>query len=83
MDKSIHTREYALFLETLRRFREERELTQLDLAARLGATQSFISKCERGERRLDIVELKRWCDAMDLSLVEFTKRLEDACRTVP
>lgn len=82
MDKSIHTREYALFLETLRRFREECELTQLDLAARLGATQSFVSKCERGERRLDIVELKRWCDAMEVSLVEFTIRLEDACRTV-
>lgn len=82
MEKSIHTREYALFLETLRRFRDELGLTQLDVATRLGATQTFVSKCERGERRLDIVELKNWCAAMEISLVEFSSRLEAACKKI-
>ncbi|WP_424217994.1 helix-turn-helix domain-containing protein [Thauera humireducens] len=54
-------------------------LTQVELASRLNATQTFISKCERGERRLDIVELKQWCEAIGLSLVELAVRFEDAC----
>jgi len=82
MEKSIHTREYALFLDMLRRVRDERELTQQDVATRLGATQTFVSKCERGERRLDIVELKNWCEAMEVTLVEFSSRLEAACKKI-
>lgn len=82
MEKSIHTREYALFLDMLRRVRDERELTQQDVATRLGATQTFVSKCERGERRLDIIELKNWCEAMEVTLVEFSARLEAACKKI-
>jgi transcriptional regulator with XRE-family HTH domain len=80
MEKSIHTRNYALFLLILRRFRDELGLTQVDLAARLGVTQTFVSKCERGERRLDVVELKIWCDALETSLVEFSTRFEIECQ---
>ena len=45
----------------LRRFRQARVdsgLTQAEAARRLGRTQSFVSKAERGERRLDVVELR-------------------------
>jgi transcriptional regulator with XRE-family HTH domain len=80
MEKSIHTRDYALFLQILRKFRDELGLTQIDLAARLGVTQTFVSKCERGERRLDVVELKTWCEAMGISLVEFATRLDAESR---
>lgn len=79
MDKSIHTREYALFLELLRRTREQAGLTQIAVAERLDAAQSFISKCERGERRLDIVELRQWCRAIDTTVEEFTSRFDAAC----
>lgn len=80
MDKSIHTREYALFLELLRRTREQAGLTQIAVAERLDVAQSFISKCERGERRLDIVELRQWCRAIDTTVAEFTSRFDAACQ---
>lgn len=71
MDKSLYTREYQLLLERLRTVREEAGMTQVELAERLGATQSFVSKCERGERRLDAIELRTWCRAIGLSFPQF------------
>lgn len=80
MEKSIHTKEYALFLEYLRGERERAGLSQLEVASRLDATQTFVSKCERGERRLDIVELRQWCLAIDTTLGEFSSRFDAACK---
>ncbi len=76
LQKSIHTSDYEVFLRLLRRVRAEAGLTQSELAQRLGQTQSFVSKCERGERRLDVVELRWFCDAMGVPLVEFVDRFE-------
>lgn len=76
MEKSIFTREYAVFLRQLRAERKRARLTQTELAERLGQTQSFISKCERGERRIDVVELRAFCDAIGLSYTEFVRRFE-------
>jgi hypothetical protein len=56
--------------------RKNSGVTQEVLAKRLGATQSEISKCQRGERRIDIVELRRWCAALKvpfLGLKEFDR----------
>ena len=60
----------------LRRAREEAGLTQEDLGGRLGQTQSWVSKVERGERRLDVVELKAFCTHLGLSLADFVARLD-------
>jgi transcriptional regulator with XRE-family HTH domain len=57
MQKSQHTRKYERLLRALRRAREGAGLTQLDVAERLGAYASYVSKCESGERRIDVVEL--------------------------
>ncbi|WP_246729118.1 helix-turn-helix domain-containing protein [Methylosinus sp. RM1] len=46
--------------------RERAGLTQEGLAERIGRTQSFVSKYERGERRLDVVEFAEFVKAMDL-----------------
>jgi transcriptional regulator with XRE-family HTH domain len=46
------------FLQRLRQARKDAGLTQVEVARRLGRTQSFVTKAERGERRLDVVELK-------------------------
>jgi len=71
MEKSPFSKEYRLFLCHLRDARVEAGLTQQRLAQRLGETQSFISKVERGERRLDVVELRAFCKALDLSFPKF------------
>ena len=68
------------FLRLLRRIRIEAKLTQAELAKMLGVTQARISKYEQGERRLDMLELKRICDALRLPLVEFARRFEESCR---
>ena len=80
VEKSIHTEQYALFLNALREARVRAGVTQIELASRLEATQTFVSKCERGERRLDVVELAQWCAAVDISLTEFVARLEELCK---
>ncbi len=76
MEKSIHSSEYERFLALLRNTRVQSGLTQDDIATKLNATQSFVSKCERGERRLDIVELAAWCSALNVSLSSFVERFE-------
>ncbi len=76
MEKTIHTREYAAVLRLLRAARQEAGLTQVELAKKLRLTQSLFSKMERGELRLDIVQLRTICRVLGLSLTEFVERLE-------
>ena len=76
MEKSVHTREYRLLLELLRETRQQARVTQVQLADRLGQTQSFISKCERGELRLDLVQLRAFCQSLGTSLAAFVKKYE-------
>ncbi len=61
MDKSQHTPQYRRLVKALRKAREAAGLTQEEVAGRLGAYASFVSKCESGERRLDVVELAALC----------------------
>jgi transcriptional regulator with XRE-family HTH domain len=77
MDKSIYTREYAVVLRLLKEARERAGLTQMDLAAKLGQSQSFVSKAERGERRLDIVQIRTVLRMLGASLPDFVRRLEE------
>lgn len=57
MAKSVHSEGYRRFLVRLRRARTEAGLTQQQVARRLDRPQSFVSKIETGERRVDVVEL--------------------------
>ncbi|MGF6289650.1 helix-turn-helix domain-containing protein [Paraburkholderia youngii] len=76
MEKTIYSGQYALFIKLLRAAREDAGLTQEEVAARLKATQTFVSKCERGERRLDIIELRNWCKALGIPAAQFVAELE-------
>lgn len=53
----IYSKQYQRFLNRLRKARKDANLTQTEVAAALGKPQSFVSKCESGERRVDIIEL--------------------------
>jgi transcriptional regulator with XRE-family HTH domain len=64
------------FLSLLRQMRLDAGLRQADLARKLRQPQSFVSKYESGERRIDILELREICSALGVSLTEFVRRLE-------
>lgn len=59
MSKNIYTDEYKFVVEQLKKARKASGLTQVDVANKLERPQSYVSKCESGERRLDITELKK------------------------
>jgi len=78
MTKTLHSREYAVFVRVLRDARERLGTSQVQLAAALRETQTYVSKCERGERRLDVVELFRWCAALGMSFADLAAELQAA-----
>lgn len=78
MDKSIYTREYSTLLRLLRRAREDAGITQVALAELLHQTQSFVSKIEKGDRRLDVIQLRTILKAFGVSFTDFICQLEEA-----
>ena len=76
MDKELYSKRWKLFREVLRIERKHHRVSQKKLAKMLGLEQSYISKTEIGDRRLDIIELLEYCDAMGLTLTDFVFRME-------
>lgn len=76
MDKAIYSAEQAELCQLLRSIREQAGLRQVDVARKLGEPQSFVSKYESGERRLDLIELKQVCAALGIVLAEFVRQFE-------
>lgn len=74
MVKSIHTKEYAYFVERLRKARLEAGLTQVEVAKKLGRPQSHISNVESGQQRVDIIELKRFAKIYGKDINYFVKQ---------
>lgn len=58
--RSRHSARYRPFLKHLRQTRQQAGLTQIEVARGLRRPQSFVSKCESGERRVDVVELEEF-----------------------
>lgn len=73
MKKSIHTKEYAVFVERLKAARLEAGLTQTQVAKKIGRPQSHISNVESGQQRVDVVELKRFAKIYDKDINYFIK----------
>ena len=55
------------FLSILKEIRKEKKIHQVDLAKKLGVHQTFVSKYETGERKLDLIELEAVCKALGIS----------------
>lgn len=60
---AAHNPRYQAFLERLRRARSESGLHQKEVAEMIGREQPFISRCESGERRVDVIELQDFAKA--------------------
>lgn len=62
MANNIYSKEYKQVTEKLKQARTDSGLTQKQVAEKLGKPQSYVSKSESGERRLDVTELKAFAD---------------------
>ena len=76
MEKSVFTARYDRFRMLLIEARKNAGLTQVQLATRLGCPQSYVSKYERGERRLDVVEFLDTAHAIGIDATEFLRVLD-------
>lgn len=74
MGRSVHSKPYKALLALLIAARDDLEMSQAELGARIGRTQSFVSKCERGERRLDFIEVVEFLRAMEIDPSAFVAR---------
>jgi len=83
MSESIYSAEYAVVIAMLRGARVGAGVTQRTIADRLSRSQSYVSKCERGERRLDVVELRAFCVALDVSFPDFVETLDRTLSAKP
>jgi transcriptional regulator with XRE-family HTH domain len=77
MPKSIHTDKYGKFCEMLINYRSLKGLTQTQLAEKLGKPQSFVSKYEIGERRLDFIEVLELAKILQFEVGVLADLLED------
>lgn len=73
--RSLHSPQYARFRALLVDARLTAGVSQTELAARLGQPQPFVSKVERGERRVDLVEFLEIADALGIDPCRFIERL--------
>lgn len=76
MGRTIHTPEHRRLVQLLRQLREEAGLRQGELAERLDRPQSFVSKYESGERRIDLIELRDICVALGTTVARVVARWE-------
>ncbi|HFS7497176.1 helix-turn-helix domain-containing protein [Acinetobacter baumannii] len=68
---SIHDHRYINVIKCLILIREDKKITQVELALSLKKHQSYIAKVENLDRRLDVIELKDWLNALNVKFSEF------------
>ena len=75
MSGILYTRDYVNLRSLLIQARESAGLTQVELSGRLGRPQSFVSKYENGERRLDVIEFVQVCNALGINPCSILNKL--------
>ena len=80
MAKTKFTQQEDTFLQLLKELRLGKNLTQKELADRLGFPQSYVSKYETGERRLDFVETANICEVLDITIQLFSELFLEKAR---
>ncbi|MHC5596139.1 MAG: helix-turn-helix domain-containing protein [Nostoc sp.] len=75
MPKSVFSEEYNRFRQLLIEARKAAKLTQAELSAKLELPQSYVSKYERGERRLDVIEFLQVAQMLEIDPLAFIEEL--------
>jgi transcriptional regulator with XRE-family HTH domain len=75
MVNSVHTPSYRVLLKTLVDARKSKKLSQAELAEKLGRVQTYVSKYERGERRLDVIEFIEVTRALEIDAIKVIRNL--------
>jgi len=73
MSKTIYSKEHKYIVEQLKKAREGVGLSQEEVAKILGKTQSYISKIESGQRKVDVIQLKEFAKIYQKPLDFFVK----------
>ncbi|EEY90094.1 helix-turn-helix domain-containing protein [Acinetobacter lwoffii] len=68
---SIHDPRYKKLIQELISIRESKKVTQVELATSLNKPQSYVAKVENLDRRIDVLELQDWLNALDTSIINF------------
>jgi transcriptional regulator with XRE-family HTH domain len=80
LPSSIFTQRHQQFIAFIVSARKAADITQVELAQRLGKPQSFVSKVERGERRLDVIEFCQLAEALGRDPAKLLQDFADAKR---
>lgn len=73
--KSTYTEDYRALLVRLVSARKKAGITQTELATKLGKHQSFVSKVESGERRIDVIELLEIAKVLGVPVKQLVRNL--------
>ena len=73
--KSLHRPRYRSIVALLKQIRREAGLSQVEVAEKLRRTRTFVTKCELGERRLDVLEWIDYCRVCGVAPGDFLARL--------
>lgn len=79
--KSIYSEEYDLLISKMTSARHDAGISQSELSAKLGKPQSYVSKYERKERRLDVVEFLIIADHIGLDVNHCIDEIHAALRS--
>jgi transcriptional regulator with XRE-family HTH domain len=80
MKKKIYVAQRDRLISLLREVRLEAGLTQTELGSRIEKDQTYVSRYESGQRRLDILEVREICKAAGIKFEEFARMLEKALK---
>jgi transcriptional regulator with XRE-family HTH domain len=83
VEKSLYSADYQRLCALLVRLRHQAGLTQVKVAGALGVPQSFVSKYESGQRRLDVIELDHIAAVLGTTLHNIVDGLKDPSAAPP
>jgi transcriptional regulator with XRE-family HTH domain len=75
LSKQLRTTRHRRVMAALAEVRGEAGVTQRELARRLARAHSYVSRIEKGDRRLDVPEFIQWCDVLNADPVEVMRRI--------